>query len=126
MDALKRAETSKQEATRNPSGSLPASSEFIRLEPLAVEPAKNAASPLHNLAAHLDTVDVDLAAAAPSAPRPASPQTKASPPAKPAESQEAVRNAFAAKQTVEAPSRLPLWLALGTLGFAGIAIGGYV
>jgi len=81
---------------------------------------------LPSLAARIEVVDIDLATTTQPVIRPSPPPAKANSPAKPAESQEAVRNAFAAKQVSAPPSRLPLWLALGTLGFAGIAIGGYV
>lgn len=126
MDALKRAETSKQEATRNLSGQPSSTSELLKLEPLVAEPVKTATPPLPNLAAQVNSLDIDLATIAQPVIRPTPPQAKTSSPAKPVEAQEAVRNAFAAKQASEPPSRLPLWLALGTLGFAGIAIGGYV
>ncbi|MFZ2970990.1 MAG: tetratricopeptide repeat protein, partial [Ferribacterium limneticum] len=68
----------------------------------------------------------ELASSALPQPRQAAPQASETPQARPAEQREAVRNAFAAKQPAATPSRLPLWLALGTLGVAGIAIGGYV
>jgi tetratricopeptide (TPR) repeat protein len=126
MDALKRAETSKQDAARNqPGGMLPTASDMLSLEPVT-EPAKGAANPLPDLASHLDAVDADLASAALPEARPVAPQAKAAVSAKATESREAVRNAFAAKTVSEPPSRLPLWLALGTLGIAGITIGGYV
>lgn len=130
MEALKRAETSKQEAARRLAGgdSTPASGEKLSLEPLPAGRSKTAFNPLPDLATHLDAVDADLA----TAPRPEIP-----PPAKPtpppaaekhaAESaREAVRNAFKAKLAVEPLSKRPLWLALGTLGFAALAIGAYV
>lgn len=128
MDALKRAETSKQEAARNQQGgALPTAGDMLSLDPVTVEPAKGAANPLPDLAAHLDAVDADLASAALSEARPVAAQTKAAAPAaRTAEPRETVRNAFAAKQVSEPPSRLPLWLALGGLGMAGLAIGGYV
>lgn len=126
MDALKRAETSKQEATRNLTGQPPSTDESLKLEPLVSEPPKSTTNPLPKLGAHIEAVDIELATTAQPVNRPPPQQAKAPATASRAASQEAVRNAFAAKQTSEPPSRLPLWLALGTLGFAGVAIGGYV
>src|SRR5574343_783379 len=129
MDALKRAEAAKQEPGRAPY-SLPnaEADEGLGLEPIPGDVSRGNANPLPDLAAHLDAVDADLASAALPEPRPAAaPPRSPAPPVKPAvEARDAVRNAFAAKQAVPPPSRLPLWLALGTLGVAGIAIGGYV
>lgn len=125
MDALKRAETSKQEAARSLSGKDPAAADLLGLEPLAPPAPRAQNSPLPDLAAHIDAVDAELAS---SAVRPGQAQTK------PATSQqksaqadrEAVRNAFAAKQVDAPPSRQPLWIALGILGVAGLGIGSYV
>ncbi|MFH1658070.1 MAG: tetratricopeptide repeat protein [Pseudomonadota bacterium] len=127
MDALRRAENAKQESARNPQGGmLPTASDMLSLEPIAQEPAKASPNPLPDLASHLAAVDAELAKSALPEPRPAAVEPRATPQARPAEARESVRNAFAAKQLPTAPSRLPLWLALGTLGIAGIAIGGYV
>jgi tetratricopeptide (TPR) repeat protein len=128
MDALKRAEAAKQEAARNPQGgTLPTASDMLVLESISPELPKAAPNPLPDLAMHLTAVDVDLAKTALPEPRPAYVQPRATQQTRPpAEAREAVRNAFAAKQPTTPPSRLPLWLALGTLGIAGIAIGGYV
>ena len=127
MDALKRAETSKQEASRNLSGKPLSPSELLSLEPLPDEPEKKAAATLPNLAANIGAVNADLASGTVPDVRPAPPPIKASASPKPAESREAVRNAFASKQAPEqSPSRLPLWLTLGILGLGGIGIGGYV
>ena len=129
MDALKRAEAAKQEPGRAPY-SLPnaATDDGLSLEPIPGDVSRGNANPLPDLAAHLDAVDADLASAALPEPRPAAAPTRSpAPTVKPSvEARDAVRNAFAAKQAVPPPSRLPLWLALGTLGVAGIAIGGYV
>ncbi|NTV69326.1 MAG: tetratricopeptide repeat protein [Azonexaceae bacterium] len=131
MDALRRAENAKQESARNPQGGmLPTASDLLSLEPIPSEPAKGGANPLPDLASHLAAVDAELARSAtlPEA-RPAAtaPQSSsAQPPAKSSEQREAVRNAFAAKEPAATPSRLPLWLALGTLSLAGVGIGGYV
>src|SRR5574343_1462026 len=127
MDALKRAEAAKQEPGRAPY-SLPnaEADEGLGLEPIPGDVSRGNANPLPDLAAHLDAVDADLASAALPEPRPAPPRSPA-PTVKPSvEALDAVLNAFAAKQAVPPPSRLPLWLALGILGVAGIAIGGYV
>ncbi|MBL8429837.1 MAG: tetratricopeptide repeat protein [Dechloromonas sp.] len=126
MDALRRAENAKLESARNPQVDiLPTAADMLSLEPFPPEPAKAAPNPLPDLATHIAAVDADLAKSAiperRSAPPPAPPQ-----PAKAAEPREAVRNAFAAKQPPAKPSRLPLWLALGTLGVAGFSIAGYV
>lgn len=126
MDALKRAENAKQESARNPpGGTLPTAGDLLSLEPYAPEPARSAPNPLPDLASHLAAVDAELA----NSTRPDPPRTvpqPGTPPTRPTETREAVRNAFAAKLTPAVPSRLPLWLALGTLGIAGIVIGGYV
>lgn len=129
MDALKRAETAKQESGRTQQFSQPggAADDGLSLEPLPGEIQRASANPLPDLATHLDAVDADLARAAIPATRPtAAPSRNAAPAKAAAEPREAVRNAFAAKQAVPPPSRLPLWLALGTLCVAGVAIGGYV
>jgi tetratricopeptide (TPR) repeat protein len=127
MDALRRAENAKQESSRNSQeGMLPTASDLLSLEPITTEPARGTPNPLPDLATHLAAVDADLARAALPEPRPAAAPPRATPQAQPTEARESVRNAFAAKQAVAEPSRLPLWLALGTLGIAGIAIGGYV
>lgn len=125
MDALKRAESSKQEAARQQAGkgsSPPAADEGLTLAPLAGEtPAPN--RPLPDLASHIDAVDADLARSAQARP------TVEPPPAftqSAAGGQAIARNAFAAKLTPEVPSRAPLWLALGVLTIAGLAIAGYV
>jgi tetratricopeptide (TPR) repeat protein len=128
MDALKRAEAAKQEAGRVPY-SLPdaATDDSLSLEPIPGDAARTGTNPLPDLATHLDAVDADLASAALPESRPAAAPTRTVAPGKAViEPRDAVRNAFAAKQAVPPPSRLPLWLALGTLGVAGIVIGGYV
>src|SRR5574343_23544 len=105
MDALKRAETAKQEAARAQFGitTPPAPEPALSLEPLSDETPGTVPHPLPDLAHYIDAVDAEQA------------------------NRQTVRNAFAAKQAVaETPSRLPLWLALGTLAIAGVGIGGYV
>lgn len=129
MDALKRAENSKQEAARIQFGNTqtPSIDEFT-LEPISGESAKSTANPLPDLATYIDAVDADLANTAQPEPRqPQGNKPSPPPPALEQRDREIVRNSFAAKQAIEPPpSRLSLWLALGTLGIAGIAIGGYV
>ena len=126
MDALRRAENAKLESARNPQGDmLPTAADMLSLEPFSPEPAKGAPNPLPDLASHLAAVDADLAKSAVPEPRPVTTQPPPQP-TKTAEARESVRNAFAAKQVPARPSRLPLWLALGTLGIAGISIAGYV
>ena len=134
MDALKRAETAKQEAARAQFGIAPTppAGPMLSLEPIDGEATGTAANPLPDLATHIDAVDADLASIplsqAPIANGQA--QARASLAQQPAEqtARDSVRNAFSAKQASVSnqPSRLPLWLALGTLGIAGIGIGGYV
>ena len=136
MDALKRAETSKQEAQRAAAGAIwreaiPENADNLSLEPLAG--ASTDGKSLPDLAAHIDALDAELAITPPTAPRRTTP-----PPAQPVvsieleppsdreeEKQAAARNAFAAKLS-EKPSRRPMWLALGTLGLAAAGIGTYV
>jgi tetratricopeptide (TPR) repeat protein len=138
MDALKRAETSKQEARRAAAGAtgheaIPASADNLSLEPLAGSPPDGKSLP--DLAAHIDALDAELAITPPPAP---APRRSPPPPAQPVvsieleppldseeEKQAAARNAFAAK-LAEKPSRRPMWLALGTLGLAAAGIGTYV
>lgn len=138
MDALKRAETSKQEAQRAAAGApgreaIPANADNLSLEPLAGAAADGKSLP--DLAAHIDALDAELAITPPPAP---APRRNAPPPAQPVvsielepsldseeEKQAAARNAFTAK-LLERPSRRPMWLALGTLGLATAGIGTYV
>ncbi|MDE2441806.1 MAG: tetratricopeptide repeat protein [Betaproteobacteria bacterium] len=134
MDALKRAETAKQEAARAQFGIAPTSQvePALSLEPINAEITGTTANPLPDLATHIEAVDADLANIPLSQTPTASTQlqAKAPPVQQPAEqtTRDSVRNAFAAKQpnVSNQPSRLSLWLALGTLGIAGIGIGGYV
>ena len=134
MDALKRAETAKQEAARAQFGIAPSSSpeSTLSLEPLTGKAGSTATNPLPDLANYIDAVDADLASTPlPKTPTSPAQNSAAATPATQAEElakRNTARNAFAAKQMPVAapPSRLPLWLALGTLGIAGIGIGGYV
>jgi len=128
MDALRRAETAKQESARNPQGgTLPTAGDLLSLEPISPE-TRTTANPLPDLASNLAAVNAELAKSALPEPRPTPVQPRANPDpqAKPEEARQAVRNSFAAKQPEAQPSGLPLWLALGTLTVAAIAIGGYV
>jgi hypothetical protein len=135
MDALKRAETSKQEAARAAAaqGKPAPAADGLSLEPLSAAHGSTGALP--DLAAHIDALDADLAATAPAAPvrQPAAaaaePTLAPNPAPQPqpnleALNQAAARNAFAAKQAAETPSKRPMWIALGILGlaFAGIGI----
>lgn len=125
MDALKRAETSKQEAARQQGGkeAPTAGADGLRLEPLPSETPGG--GPLPDLAAHLEAVDAELARVAlPPTPPPRRPEPSATHTA--ATGQAIARNAFAAKQGPAGANHGLLWLALGGLGLAGLAIGGYV
>jgi hypothetical protein len=126
MDALKRAETSKQEAARSLTGRDSGAAANLGLEPIS---ARDTGRQLPNLAQHIDSVNADLEAGAPPQKRAAAPQPKPEPsPAQQLnddENRAAIRNAFATKE-VKPASRAPLWLALGTLGLAAVGIGSYV
>lgn len=130
MDALKRAEASKQAAARAALDKPESvSAEMINLELLSADPENSHGNSLPDLAVYAEAVDADLASTPLPPPRPAPAKTAAPPPAPPVAGQrerDAVRNAFAAKQAVAPPSRLPLWLGLGGLIFASLTIGGYV
>ena len=126
MDALKRAESNKQEAARNLTGrdeaSTAATGDFS-LEPIAPGTTEaSPGSPLPDLATHLEALDADLAASASHA-RP-TPASTAAPPTEPKE-RAAIRNAFAAKEARNGKKSALIWL-FGLLGLAGLAIGGYV
>ena len=144
MDALKRAETSKQEAARAAAAAplpTPVGGDTLTLEPIAQAPAATKALP--DLAAHIDALDADLASGAPPSTPPSPPPEASVPPPSPSLpppvaapagartpaaddlSRATARNAFAAKQAA-APSRSPLWLTLGVLSVAAVAIGAYV
>lgn len=129
MDALKRAEASKQETARSLTGAD--SGNFtppdFGLEPITNKPT-GAGNVLPNLAQHLDSLNADLEANAPGKKASAPPLST---PAKPASTlaeeghRAAVRNAFTVKEAKPA-TRTALWLTLGTLGFAAIGIAAYV
>ena len=137
MDALKRAESSKQDAARQVAGRPQGTTDSgLSLEPLGTEAARTANKPLPDLASHLESLEADLADVRlldppPARPAPPPPATTLPPTTrheKPEEhrERESVRNAFAVKQSPVQNSRKPLWLALGTLGIAAVGIGGYV
>ena len=128
MDALKRAETSKQDAARSIlGGERNQSGNKLQLEPINPEQAQPAPNPLPDLASHIDAVDADLANTQNiTTPAPVQVTTPAKAPVDPQQKREAVRNAFAAKETPPPPSKAKLWWALGTLTLAGLGIGGYV
>ena len=132
MDALRKAEERKQKnntADPDAGGLIP-----LALEPLAVAPASHAL-PLPLLAAHLDSLNADLAAtsaASLSGPAMTPPGNKRSPasPAQTAyasshEEQErsAAQNLCAVKRAQQARARR--WRFLGLLGAALLGIGGY-
>ncbi len=127
MDALKRAEASKQEAARAAAGheTPPVAAGEMSLEPRAAPGAGGTSLP--ELAAHIDALDADLATTPPLRRPPPAPPPRTPSGAPEAEDLNlaAARNAFAAKQQ-EPPSRRPMWLALGTLGVAMAGIGAYV
>ena len=121
MDALKRAESSKQDAARQVAGRPQGSADSgLSLEPLGSEAPRTANKPLPDLASHLESLEADLADVRLLDPPPAAtlpPTTRHEKPEDHRE-RESVRNAFAVKQAPVPNSRKPLWLALGTLGIA--------
>lgn len=146
LDALKKAEEAKRQAAAGKAGEgeaapvPPVARVDLALEPVAPAPAtppQKAASgsPLPDLSAHLASVDADLAAI-PNLHEPMRPTATTEsrkPPQRPpveaaaerAASQEAVRNAFAAKRTPP-PNRTMLWVALGVSALAATGIGGWL
>lgn len=126
MDALKRAESSKQQALRTPGGrTVVQPNETLSLEPLATD-GNAPSNPLPDLANHIDAVDIELASSAAQPTTPSQAIKSGTSPSQGQQDRQAARNAFAAKQTNATPSRLPLWLTLGALATAAIGIGGYV
>lgn len=127
MDALKRAEASKQQQSGSGEASTPPELAGLSLEPVGSENGEKA-TPLPDLASHLDAVDADLEASASLAANSARPTTPSTPPpafAAPDPGREAARAMFAAKIPEPAPSRTGLWLVLGVLGLCGVGIGIY-
>jgi len=136
MDALKRAEASKQQAgSPDAQAAAPAPATSNDLAGLSLEPFSNEngerTTPLPDLASHIEAVDADLAAsAAAPASEPAAPASPKPAPPAPAfvtqdSAREAARTLFAAKAPPPAPDRTGLWLALGALAIGGLAIGVY-
>jgi tetratricopeptide (TPR) repeat protein len=134
MDALKRAETSKQEAARALAGGEAKTTfaEKLILEPLPTGRPKGQINPLPDLATHIEAVDADLATANAARPQaPAAARANPTPPpvsAKPSipNEREAIRNAFAAKLAAKPIPKWPLWTALGALLIGAVVIGAYV
>ena len=125
MDALKRAETSKQEAARKPpgtGGSDPPADNALALQPINDMDLQRGGNPLPDLALHLDAVDADLAEAATPLPPKQFPNTDKT---SAVSDRLAVQNAFSAKQSDTTPTRRPLWLAIGVVTLSSAAIGGY-
>jgi tetratricopeptide (TPR) repeat protein len=131
MDALKRAESSKQDAARSMlGGEKPHSEDRLQLEPINAVQAQPAPNPLPDLATHIEAVDADLANSQDTAqripPPPVTPAPQNKEPIDQQKTREAIRNAFAAKEPEPQQKKTKLWLALGTLTIVGLAIGGYV
>lgn len=127
MDALKRAEASKQQQSGTGEAKPPAEPAGLSLEPVGSENGEKA-TPLPDLASHLDAVDADLEASASLAASSARTVTPSTPPpafAAPDPGREAARAMFAAKIPEPPPSRAALWLVLGALGLCGVGIGVY-
>lgn len=124
MDALKKAEAAKQQATENlASAPLDLSVDGPMAPPLQLEhPAEPA---LPDLATHSATVDADLAAESTAPPpRRAAPSAK-TPRGNPNDTSDrlAARNVFEAKQPPA--TRAHLWIFAGLAGLAALSIGGY-
>jgi len=128
MDALRRAEESKQ---GNPRRAEPGAEQppGLALEPLGSAPAPNHSLP--DLAEHLAAVDADLQATAAEVPKPApappgkTPADTAPPAFLNNDNGRNMAQAMFAAKPAAAPSRLPLWLALGLLVLFGIGIALY-
>ncbi|MCB1941265.1 MAG: tetratricopeptide repeat protein [Candidatus Accumulibacter sp.] len=128
MDALRRAEEAKRQASANQRPPIAASPAELRLDPLETPPSP-ATQPQPSLSEELASVDAGLTAAATSASPRRRPTVPVAPPAETdadalqAAERNAARNVFAVKQTP--PSRTSLWLFLGLIGVASLLIGGY-
>jgi Tetratricopeptide repeat. len=127
MDALRRAEEAKRKASANARPTATVAGE-LRLDPLPLEtPAPSDEQTFSSLADDLDAVEADLASRRPSAAAtgraPTAARSAAAFDSQQADERTAARNLFAVKQTPR--SRTSLWLFLGLLGVATIAIGGY-
>ena len=126
LDALKKAEEAKRQATASAANA----GNELSLEPVAEQsPAPLATSALPDLAAHFDSVDADLAAVSTTPPlrkpAPTEPKRPAASPASELNAErDAVRNVFSAKRTPP-PNRNLLWLALAGVGLAALGVGGW-
>jgi len=118
MDALKRAEENKQGLARQGESAPPIGEAGLSLEPLNAAGTPLPQS-LPDLAAHLDAVDADLAAAVP----PRAPRETEASADRPA-AREAARTVFDAKLPIP-PSRAPLYITFAVLGIGALAIGTY-
>ena len=126
MDALRRAEEAKRLAEPSVRPAAAAAAPELSLDPLETPPAMPQ-HPLPPLSRHLDSIDADLAAAAtmpPPSMRAPTPEEKAAATGnREAAERAAARNVFTAKQASR--SRTSLWLFLGFVGVATLAIVGY-
>ncbi|WP_301102174.1 tetratricopeptide repeat protein [Propionivibrio sp.] len=117
MEALKKAEEAKRASGENHTPEL-------TLRPLT---APIPASPLPELALHIDSVDADLSAVVSDAPArrraPASPSRPSNTDLREAAERSAVRNVFSAKEPPR--SRHGLWLVLALSGLAVVGLGAY-
>ncbi|WP_291992452.1 tetratricopeptide repeat protein [Candidatus Accumulibacter sp. ACC003] len=122
MDALRRAEEAKRQNSAGGRPAPAASSSELRLDPLE---SPSASAPPPSLSEELAAVDSDLAAAERTASRHAArlDAQRADLGRRQAAERDAARNVFAVKQLPR--SRTSLWLFLGLIGVAGLAIGGY-
>jgi Tfp pilus assembly protein PilF len=124
MEALKKAEEAKRLAGENhPPGGAATAAAPLELLPTTPPPA----SPLPELALHIDAVDADLSAVSNEAPpqrkTPPNPAAATTNSRQDAIERDAVRNVFTAKQMPKA--RTGLWLMLGLGALVALSIGGY-
>jgi tetratricopeptide (TPR) repeat protein len=129
MDALRRAETSKQEAARALVGGEAGPGHDAKLgrQPRLPQQPDVSIDPLSNSARRQETDDDELTLAPLSiAPHGKPPSASSIEQTVDQTERDAVRNAFAAKLANAPPSRGMLWFVLGMLGIAALAIGAYV
>lgn len=132
LDALKKAEEAKRQASAQEGAGSPAAAGTaaeLSIEPVAAPPVQAPpTSQLPDLSAHLDTLDADLAAMPTTPPVRKGPSVQQKPPPMPqtgaGAEREAARNVFSAKRT-PAPSRTTLWIVLTAVGLAALSIGGW-
>ena len=124
MDALKRAEATKQKTRPGPpqtESSKHDSPEDLALLAIADDQPRQNSNPLPDLAAHLEAVDADLAKAA----KPAPPLLSNQQPSTPEKDRHAIRNTFSVKQ-VKAPSKKRgVWIGLAIFFLLVITISVY-